>query len=130
MMAHPNEELMRKATDALNAGDMETFLGFHAADVVVHVTGRNPFAGEFSGHQGVTESFQQQLAILDGPPEFKIHDVLASDDHGVILGIGTFSRGGKTLESQQTVVMHIEDGLAKEIWVTSNDPYAEDEFFG
>ena len=35
-MAHPNEDLMRQATDALNAGDMETFLGFHADVVPVH----------------------------------------------------------------------------------------------
>ncbi len=55
--------------------------------------------------------------------------MLASDAHGVILGVGTFSRGGKTLQTQQTIVMHIQDGLATEIWVASNDPYAEDEFF-
>jgi len=128
-MGHPNEELMRKATDALKAGDMETFLSFHAPDVVVHVTGRSPFAGEFRGHQGVAESFEQQLAVLEEPPTFEIHDVLASDAHGVILGVGTFSRGGKTLQTQQTIVMHIQDGLATEIWVASNDPYAEDEFF-
>jgi uncharacterized protein len=128
-MGNSNQELMRKATEALNAGDMETFLSFHAPDVVVHVSGRHRFAGEFRGHQGIAESFQKQMEVLDGPPQFELHDVLASDDHGVILGISKFSKGGKTLESKQIVVLHIQDGLAKEIWVASNDPFAEDEFF-
>jgi uncharacterized protein len=128
-MAHPNEELMRKATDALNAGDVDTFLGMHTDDVVVHVTGRNALSGDFKGKAEVASSLQQQMGMVDSPPEFDLHDVLASDEHGVILGRQRATRGGKTLDVSTVVVAHFRGGKFSEIWVTSTDPYAEDELF-
>jgi ketosteroid isomerase-like protein len=128
-MAHPNEDLMRRATDQLNAGDVQGFLGAHHDDVVVHVTGRNAVSGDFKGKGELGASFQRQMEMLDQPPEFEIHDVLATDDHGVILGRQRAVRKGKTLETPVTVVAHIRDGKFSEIWVTSTDPYAEDEFY-
>jgi uncharacterized protein len=128
-MAHPNEDLIRQATEALNAGDVETFLGFHSDDVVVHVTGRNPYSGEYAGKGEVGALFQRQAQELDGPPQFELHDVLANDEHGAILGVQRTSRGGRTLESRTAVVLHLRDGKATEVWVLSTDPYAEDEFY-
>lgn len=40
------EDAIRQATDALNRGDTERFLSFHADDVVIHFPGRSPFAGD------------------------------------------------------------------------------------
>lgn len=128
-MAHPNEELLRKATDALNAGDVEAFLGMHTDDVVLHVTGRNALSGDFKGKAELASSLQQQIGMLDSPPEFELHDVLATNEHGVVLGRQRATRAGRTLEVDTVVVAHVRDGRFSEIWVTSNDPYAEDEFF-
>ncbi len=127
-MAHPNEELLRRATEALNSGDMEGFLTLHADDVLVHVTGRNAFSGDFKGKAELAGSFQKQMEALDSPPTFELHDVLANDEHGVVLGVQRATRRGRTLESKSTVVAHVRDGKFVEIWVSSADPYAEDEF--
>ncbi len=127
-MAHPNEALLRKATEALNSGDMETFLGLHADDVVLHVTGRNAFSGTMKGKGEMASVFERQMQVLDGPPQFELHDVLVSDDHGVILGVQRATRGGKTLESKAAIVTHIDAGKFTEVWVFPDDPYAEDEF--
>lgn len=128
-MAHPNEDLIRRATEALNAGDVQTFLGFHTDDVTVHVTGRNPYSGEYHGKGEVGELFQRQAQELDEPPRFDLHDVLANDEHGVILGTQNSSKGGRSLASQVAVVLHLADGKAREVFVLSTDPYAEDEFY-
>jgi len=128
-VAHANEELMRRATELLNAGDAQAFLDLHTDDVVVHITGRNPASGDFKGKGEVATSLQSQMALLDGPPEFEIHDVLATDEHGVVLGRQRATRKGETLETSVTVVAHFRDGKFSEIWVTSIDPYAEDEFY-
>jgi ketosteroid isomerase-like protein len=127
-MAHPNEDLVRSATEALNQGDAQTFLDMHADDVVVHVTGRNALSGDFKGKGEVGASFQTQMEMFDAPPEFEIHDVLANDEHAVVLGVQRATRGGRTLETKATVVLHVRGGKFTEIWVTSTDPYAEDEF--
>jgi ketosteroid isomerase-like protein len=107
---------------------MGTFLGLHADDVVVHVVGRNAFSGDFKGKEAVANLFQRQMEALDSPPHFELHDILANDDHGVILGTQQASRGGRTLETKSAVILHIQDGKAQELWVMSMDPYAEDDF--
>jgi ketosteroid isomerase-like protein len=126
-VAHPNEEIARSATEALSKRDMEGFLTHHADDVVVHFPGRGPMAGDHRGKDGVAQMFQRQMQILDSPPEIDTHDVLASDDHAVVLNKVRASRGGKTLEQQQVVVMHIRDGKIAEIWLQFSDQQAMDE---
>lgn len=127
-MAHPNEEIARSATEALSRGDMEGFLSHHADDIVVHFPGRGPMAGDHRGKDGVGQMFQRQMQILDSPPEIETHDVLASDDHAVVLNKTRATRGGKTLEQQQVVVLHIRDGKIAEVWLQFSDQQAMDEF--
>jgi len=126
-MTHPNEEIARSATEALSKGDMETFLGFHTDDTVVHFPGRSPMAGDYRGKDGLAQLFQKQMQILDSPPEIETHDILANDDHVVILNKNRGTRGGKTLEQQQVVVMHIEGGKIAEVWLQFSDQQALDE---
>jgi ketosteroid isomerase-like protein len=126
-MTHPNEEIARSATEALSKGDMETFLGFHADDTVVHFPGRSPMAGDYRGKDGLAQMFQKQMQLLDSPPEIENHDILANDDHAVILNKTRGTRGGKTLEQQQVVVMHIEGGKIAEVWLQFSDQQALDE---
>jgi ketosteroid isomerase-like protein len=127
-MSEANKEKAREVTEALNRGDMETFLQAHSPDVKMHVGGRNAGSGEYQGREGVAEAFQRVMGLLDGPPAFEVHDVLASDDHVVMLGTQKATRGGKTLESNAYITLHVKDGLFSEVWVTPVDPYADDEF--
>jgi ketosteroid isomerase-like protein len=126
-MTHPNEQIARNATEALSKGDMEGFLSNHADDIVVHFPGRGPMAGDHKGKDGVAKMFQQQMQILDAPPQIENHDTLASDDHAVVLNSVRATRGGKTLEQQQVVVMHIKEGKISEVWLQFSDQQAMDE---
>ena len=56
------------------------------------------------------------------------HDILASDDHAVVLNKTRATRGGKIQEQDQVVVMHIEGGKVAEVWVHFSDQQAMDEF--
>ncbi len=126
-MAHPNAEVARGATEALSKGDMEGFLSHHADDTVVHFPGRGPLAGDHRGKDGVAQMFQRQMQMLDSPPEIENHDVLATDDHAVVLNKVRASRGGQTLEQNQVVVLHIRDGKIAEGWLHFSDQQAMDE---
>jgi ketosteroid isomerase-like protein len=128
-MAHPHEDLLRRGTEALNQGDLETFLSLHTDDVVTHIAGRSSLAGDYSGREELAKLFQRQMEMLDGPPQFELHDVLANDTHGVVLGNQRVSRGGTTFEDRSVVVFHFEDGKIKEVWVTSDDQFGEQEFW-
>jgi hypothetical protein len=126
-MAHPNEEVARSATEALSKGDLEGFLSHHTDDVVVHFPGRGPMAGDHRGKDGLAKMFQQQMQILDAPPQIENHDILANDDHAVILNKVQASRHGQMLEQQQVVVMHVKDGKIAEVWLQFSEQQAMDE---
>jgi hypothetical protein len=49
-VAHPNEEVVRTGYDAFSRGDMDTLRGLFVDDVVWHIPGRSPLAGD---HRGV-----------------------------------------------------------------------------
>lgn len=127
-MANPNEDVARSATEALSKGDMEGFLSLHTDDIVIHFPGRGPMAGDHRGKDGVAKMFQQQMQLLDSPPEIENHDILASDDHTVVLNKTRASRDGKILEQNQVVVMHVEGGKIAEVWLQFSDQQALDEF--
>lgn len=126
-MAHSNEEIARAATEALAKRDMETFFSHHADDFVLHFPGRGPMAGDHRGKDGLAQMFQKQMQVLDAPPDIENHDVLANDDHAVILNKVRATRGGQTLEQHQVVVMHIKDGKIAETWLQFSDQQAMDE---
>ncbi len=106
---------------------MEGFLSHHRDDVVVHFPGRGPMAGDYRGKNGVGEMFQKQMQMLDSPPQIENHDILANDDHAVILNKVTGTRHGKSLEQQQVVVLHIKGGKIAEVWLQFSDQQAMDE---
>jgi ketosteroid isomerase-like protein len=126
-MAHPNEEVARSATEALSKGDIEGFLSLHTDDTVTHFPGRGPMAGDHRGKDGLAKLFQQQMQLLDSPPEIENHDILANDEHTIVLNNTRASRGGQTLEQRQVVVMHIRDGKIAEVWLQFSDQQAMDE---
>jgi uncharacterized protein len=126
-MAHPNEEIARSATEALAKRDMDAFFGYQADDVVLHFPGRGPMAGDYQGRDGFAQLFQQQMQVLDSPPEIETHDVLANDDHAVVLNTVRATRGGRTSEQRQVVVMHFRDGKVAETWLQFSDQQGMDE---
>lgn len=126
-MTHPNEEIARGATEALSKRDMDRFFAYHADDTVLHFPGRGAMAGDYRGKDGLMRLFQQQAQTLDAPPEIETHDVLANDEHAVVLNNVRASRSGDTFEQEQVVVMHIRDGKITEISLHFSDQQALDE---
>jgi len=126
-MAHPNEEVARRANELLSKGDMEGFMSLHNDDAVVHFPGRGPLAGDYRGKNGLMQLFQKQMQMLDSPPEIDNHDILANDDHAVVLNTVRGTRKGKTLEQQQVVVIHTKGGKIAEVWLQFSDQQGMDE---
>ena len=125
-MAHPNEDLVRKGSEALAAHDYDTFLTFQHEDVVVHA----PMNQTLRGHDEIKQNFEQMDSMLDSPSDLTVHDILANDEHAVVLAKVSATKGGKTIDMDQVIVIHVEDGKAKEVWVHLTDPQAAAEFMG
>ena len=128
-MTHPNEELLRKGYDAFGKGDMDTIRELFAPDIVWHAPGRSPMAGDYRGVDEVLQQFGRVFEMTGGTFNLEIHDVIANDDHVVVLVRARGERNGKTLDDTSVQVWHLKDGKATEQWLHSGDQYAADAFW-
>ncbi|SRR6266571_4332768 len=129
-MAHPNEELVRKGYEAFASNDMAALNDLFADDVEWHAPGRNQLSGDYHGKDEVFASFGKVAELTGGTFKLEIHDVLANDDHVVVLARATGDREGMKLDDNSVQVFHILDGKITEQWLHAGDLYAVDEFWG
>jgi ketosteroid isomerase-like protein len=128
-MAHPNEELARKGYKAFAAGDIETVKGLLADDVLWHIPGRSPLAGDYKGRDEVLGFFAKIAERSGGTFKLDVHDVLANDEHAVVLVVAKAERAGKRLNEPLVHVSHIKNGKITEFWAHPSDQYSGDEFW-
>lgn len=128
-MAHPHEDLIRRAFDAFGKGDMETLGDVFADDAVFHVPGRSKISGDYKGKGEIFGFFGKLQELSGGTFKTEVHDVVANDEHVVALAPGTGEREGKRLSDNGVLVHHIKDGKVAEVWLHAGDQYAGDEFW-
>ena len=80
-MAHPNAELVRSGYEAFQRGDVEGALAAFADDIVFHIPGRSPVAGDYHGHQEVMGFFGKLFESSSGTFRVDIHDITGTDEH-------------------------------------------------
>jgi uncharacterized protein len=129
MGAQDNGELIRRGYEAFSKGDMETIANIFAPDIRWSISGRNVISGMYNGQEETFAFFGKIMELTDGTFSVAVHDLLASDDHVVVLAKETASRNGKSIESDDVHVWHIADGKAVEYWAISKDQHEVDEFW-
>lgn len=100
-------------------------------DITLHYGGRNPVSGTYRGKREVAGAYAKMAQLTEGTfATVKLHDLLASDDHVVVLARVGGERNGKRLEWDAVDVYHVVDGRIRELWIHVTDQYAVDEFLG
>jgi len=128
MTEHPDAAVVRSAYEALARGDMGTFAGLLHDDVVWHESA--------AGMEGTYTGREETLAFLGRVfqesgfemTSLTIHDVLASDDHVVILHEDGMTMGGRSITAQYVDVYHVRDHKLAEHWHLAVDPKADEAF--
>jgi len=129
MSAHDNGDLIRSGYEAFSKGDMETIAKIFGPDIRWSVSGRNLISGTYKGQEETFAFFGRLVELTDGTFSVGVHDLLASDDHVVVLAKESASRNGKSLESDDVHVWHVANGKAVEFWGISQDQHEVDEFW-
>lgn len=128
-MAHPNEDLVRQGFEAYARGELPGQLaGLMSPDVVWHVPGRGSLAGDHAGLEAVAAHLARTARLSGGTHRIDVHDVLANDDHVVVLHGARAERGGKKLDVNALHLFHVRDGKITEVWTVHYDLYALDDF--
>jgi ketosteroid isomerase-like protein len=126
---HPNEALIREGYDAFVRGDLDAVAKFLAPDARWHVAGTSPLAGVYAGHEQLFALFARLYEMTAGTIAISARDILASEDHAIVLTTMRGRRGDRELNDDGVAVFKIHDGVATEIWAFAEDQAAMDAFF-
>jgi uncharacterized protein len=127
-VAHEDEAVVRRFVEAMVARDVGAIADCFADDVVFHIPGRNPLSGDYRGKAEVLTRLFQRWEEAFGGLEIDVHDVLANDEHVVVLSDRRARRGTRAVEMRAASIYHVRDGRIGEAWLMEWDPYAIDEF--
>ena len=129
MGAKENAEVVRRGYEAFQKGDLAAFDDILADDCVWHVPGKSQVAGDKKGRQATVEYYGQLGQLTEGSIQVELHDVVANDEHVVGLHRSSASRGGKSYETTECIVFHVEGGRITEAWEHPFNLYGQDEVF-
>jgi hypothetical protein len=122
-MTHPHETLVRDAYGAFNEGDIDGFLVAFAEDAVLHGAD-----GQIAGRDAIRSVVEQLRALTENTLHIEVHDVLANDNHTVILQLTKAKLGDRVLEDRVVYVFHIADGFIVDAYF-QGDPRIQEAFY-
>jgi ketosteroid isomerase-like protein len=123
------EAIHREIERALSTGDVEDVLALCAEDVLVHVPGRNPFAGEYRGKQGVMAIGGLLKELSGGQAELKTEPITATNHLAVHMHRVRMEVQGEVLDMHSLVVSYFRDDKIAEVWIYPEDQYQVDDFW-
>jgi ketosteroid isomerase-like protein len=123
MDEHPNAAVIRNLNDAMSARDMEKGARYIADDVVWHEIGSSePIRGK-------AELASRSGDFGDADVTYDVHDIVANDDHVIVLGTANVTKAGKSLTYRTAEIYHVNGEQVTERWAFSDDTQAIIDFF-
>jgi ketosteroid isomerase-like protein len=123
-------ELMRRYLDAAHAGDFETAYDFFADDILFHIPGRGPFAGDHRGKQAAIDYITRARALSEGGKvELELIDTLSSGDRVAFMLRERFHVDGWVVDIRRCNVYRVAGEKIVEVSIFEADQYAVDELF-
>ncbi|MBC5808450.1 MAG: hypothetical protein DLM53_11045 [Candidatus Eremiobacter antarcticus] len=126
---HPNATVLRRTYDAYVTKDFDTLKAVFAPNLTWHVSGKSGVSGDYQGIDEVLDYFRRTIADTAETLKVEAQGFLGGDNYGAILLHVTASRQGKKLDDDQMLVGKIRDGRVTEMWQTSTNQQASDEFW-
>jgi ketosteroid isomerase-like protein len=109
-MTHSNSDLLNSFYERLGRGDIRAMLELCSDDVTFQVPGKSQLAGKYTRETVGAGLFEKLAGLSAGSLKAELHDVMASDRHGLVLSTNTLSRDGKRHEYRTVHVWRIQNG--------------------
>ena len=129
-MAHPLEAIIREAYAAFGRGDVDGYLQPCTDDFTFNIPGDGGIAGVWAGKQGLLELARTAMTLTAGTFREDVEDVLANDEHAVVLARHRFTRDGIERDYRTAHVYEIRDGKLARCFEQARDPVQFDEAWG
>jgi len=129
MPEHPNVTAVRRGYDAFNKGDLDTLGDLLDAEVVWHVPGRSPIAGDYGGREATLAYFRRLGELTGARYQADLQIAVGNEEHVVTIDRSTATSGEARYDENELVVFRFRDGRVVEAWQAMMNLYAHDEFF-
>ena len=128
--AAENETQAREAYAAFAAGDLDKVKAVFHPDVVWHVDGKSPMAGDYKGITEVLDFFGKMFTETNGTFRTTLQEVIATEDTVVVIGRVQAEREGKSIDATQVAVYRSDaEGRVTDATFYSDDTSQFDAFF-
>jgi uncharacterized protein len=114
-------ELHRRQAAMYAGGPVEPVAGLLAADIVWHVPGSSPIAGEHRGAEAVLEYFAKRRELASATMKMHPGEILADEEAVVQLVDGTARFDGEEVRWRTVGVYRVADGKIREVWLVPLD---------
>src|SRR5438034_11756938 len=104
-------EFVRVQRDMYEGGPVDPLVELMAEDIVWHVLGASPIAGDYRGRLAVLDYFQSRRELAKGHIAITKHAQACNDDTVVQLADGEAALGGKRVGWQTAGVYRVADGM-------------------
>lgn len=106
---HPNVEVLRRFYDAYGKADVAGMLAACGENVTFQLAGKSKLAGKYD-RASFPRLIDAMKTLGGGTLKADIHDITATDQHGMVLMTSTVTRDGKKHEYRAVHVWRIQGG--------------------
>jgi ketosteroid isomerase-like protein len=117
MSEHPNTTTVNAITAAMMNQDHGALTKLFTDDLVFHLRGPVPSAGDHRGVGGLVEAMGALVELAHGQVELEQQFCIGTDGWAAEWEHATLGRNGKTLESQNAFVYRFEGDRIAEMWM-------------
>ena len=121
-MKHPNSQILEKLYADFQNGRFDQMLSACADNATFQIAGKSQLAGKFTKADFVP----RYAAKVKELGSFEVHDIMASDRHGIALTSSTFSKNGEKVTSRTVHVWRFENGSPVAFYEYLRDMYQFD----
>lgn len=130
MDVHPNVERIKAEYEAFVEGDFSGLARLFAEDAVWHVRGDSPLGGDHVGRHSIVAFLKRLADETDESFMVELHDILANDEHTVVLAHTTVRHEEDTYTADEVHVFCTnQEGLITEAWGFTSDPEGQGRFW-
>jgi ketosteroid isomerase-like protein len=127
---HPNAETVNRMTEAIFTQEHDTLAKIFTDDLVFHLRGPDPMAGDHAGLGGFLGVVGSWFEATDGQIKLDQQFCVGTDGWAAEWEHATLGRKGTTLESRNAFVYRFEGDRIAEMWMFLGAlPEAAEAFF-
>ena len=109
-MKHPNIHILEQIYQKFSERDIQGLLALCADEITFQVAGKSQLAGKFTKKTFASEFLTRLQEISQGSYSLEVHDIMASDRHGMVLVSSSLMKNGEKVLLRAAHIWRIENG--------------------